>query len=200
MVYRNKAIHRLQAQSVFFVVFVVFPLIIAGCGSHDAPLSPELSAITTYTFGDSREPLSFVSDMVAASTNDTEARRNLERQFVTVLHSDNATLECKDFVCRQLWVIGSDISVPPLGKMLLNPDTADMARYALATNQSPRAGEALRNALNEAEGTILIGIINTLGERREKENMQALEPFLAHQDEQVADAARIAREKIEGMR
>ena len=51
-------------------------------------------------------------------------------EFIAFLKSD-ATTAAKDFICRQLGVIGSEASVPVLAAMLNDPGTADLGRYAL---------------------------------------------------------------------
>ena len=70
--------------------------------------------------------------------------------------------------------MGTKESVPSLSKLLGSEETADIARYALECNPSPEAGRALRSALKNAEGLVLIGIVNSLGERRDRESVEAL--------------------------
>ncbi len=168
-------------------VIILFSLAFLSCESNDVELDSAIRNITDYKFGDSREPLSVVADLVVSSNGFSSIRQNLEKQFVKALDSD-ATLDCKDFICRQLALMGTDISVPQLEKMLTVPETSDMARFALETNLSPRVCEALRNALPVAEGDVLIGIINTLGNRKSSDNAGALMNLEGSSDEKVASA------------
>ena len=138
-----------------------------------ADIDNALKEIVTYKFGDSRENLSVVADHVKATFSKPGERAKLEKQFTRILKSD-ASPECKDFICRQLRVIGTKESVPVLAAMLTDKNTSDMARYALQHYQCPEAGRALNKALNKAEGLILAGIINSLGERRDEECVDAL--------------------------
>ena len=133
-----------------------------------------LKTVTSYTFGDSREPLSVIEDYVKSTSGDAGQRKQLEKDCAKVLRDKNATIDCKDFICRQLWVIGTKESIPALSKMLADEETSDMARYALERNTSPDAGKALRNAMKKAEGRILIGLVNSLGERRDTESVDAI--------------------------
>ena len=176
-------------------ILILLSVVLSSCGTSDVELDTAIEDITTYTFGDSREPLTIVADLVIASNGFPSIRLNLEKQFVKALESDS-TPDCKDFICRQLAVMGTDVSIPQLEKMLPVAETSDMARYALETNPSPRACEALRNALADAEGTALIGIINTLGNRKNAENADALKSLADSSDEDVSSAVAAALEKI----
>ncbi len=163
---RNNTMHRMRISAVVLMTLIIAVIF---TGVHDicaAKLDPALQKITTYKFGDSREALSDVEDIVrAAHGNENEILR-LEKQFAKILTSD-ATYECREFICRQLRIIGTKESVPALRKLLLDEKLSDMARYALQQNLCPEAGKALRDALKKAEGNVRVGIINTLGERRD---------------------------------
>ena len=68
----------------------------------------------------------------------------------------------KDFVCRQLSIIGTAASVPTLARLLNDPSMAEIARYTLERIPGPAAGAALREALPRASGKAQAGIINAL--------------------------------------
>jgi len=131
-----------------------------------------LKLIPSFRFGDSRAALTEVETFIR-STNDIEKRAWLENEFVRILNSD-VTYDCIDFICRQLRVIGTDISIPVLEKLLLDNKTSDMACYALLPNSSPAAGKALRDALKKTTGKARIGIIYSLGERKDHECVDEL--------------------------
>ncbi len=158
-------------------------------------LNPALQKILTHRFGESRENLTVVADMVRASLSDPEKLLLLEKQFVSILESD-ATYECKDFICRQLWIMGTKESVPVLSKMLLDEKTSDMARYALERNECPDAGKALAGALGKVKGNVLIGVINSLGERRDIKSVKKLASLMFKPEKNVAIAAAAALGKI----
>jgi hypothetical protein len=178
-------------------ILIILSVVLSSCGTCDVELDTAIENIATYEFGDSRESLTIVADLVSSSNGFPSIRSNLEKQLASVLESDDATLGCKDFICRQLAVMGTDESIPQLEKMLSDAATTDMARYALETNTSPRACEALRNALGSAEGKALIGIINTLGNRKNSGNADALRGLADSSDEDVSSAVAAALEKIE---
>jgi len=188
----------------YLVRSVIFLLVMSGlfCISAvkvyavgNVELDPELQKIVIYRYGESRENLTVVTDLVRASLRDPEKLLLLEKQFVSILESD-AIYECKDFVCRQLWIMGTKESVPVLGKMLLDEKTSDMARYALERNECPDAGKALAGALGKVNGNVLIGVINSLGERRDEKSVKKLASLMFKPEKNVAVAAAAALGKI----
>ncbi len=136
-----------------------------------------LEQLATYEFGDNREILSTVEDYVRSSADNAEERRRIEKEFSKLLTSQS-THECKDFICRQLWTIGTNESVPALASVLAIPETSDIARYALQENPSEEAGKTLRDALKKTEGLALIGIINSIGNRGDVEAVTLLSPYV----------------------
>jgi HEAT repeat protein len=109
-----------------------------------------------------------------------------------------ATLDCKSFICRQLWFIGTADSVPAIAKLLTDEKTADMACYAMGQNPSPEAGEALRNALSKVSPKVQIRIINLLGDRRDVLSAEAIGKLVFGAEMHVAEAAVAALGKIGG--
>jgi hypothetical protein len=97
---------------------------------------------------------------------DADARGEIEDKLTAALKS-SATLAGRDFICRQLAVIGTDKSVPALSTMLMDPQTSNMARYALEKIPGNAADEALVNAAQKTKDReVLIGLITTLGARK----------------------------------
>lgn len=163
---------------------------------HAVDIDPALQKTLGYKFGDSREPLTAMQDLVRTSS--AEQRLTLERQFAAILGMSDATFEAKDFACRQLWRIGTKESIPALSTLLTDEKYSDMARYALERNLAPEAGKAVRDALPKATGKPLIGLINTCGARRDALAVSALEKYAAATDEEPALAAIAALGKIGG--
>ncbi|MCC6487520.1 MAG: HEAT repeat domain-containing protein [Candidatus Hydrogenedentes bacterium] len=155
-----------------------------------------LKEISTYQFGQSREPLTQVEDWVRINLGSPELSQAIANTLAGLL-STSATKDCKLFVCRQLAVIGTDENVPVIAALLANAETADMARYALQRMQSPSVDTALLAALDGA-GDAATGIINTLGERRSAGAAKALASFVTSDNAKVAEAAIAALGKIGG--
>lgn len=163
----------------------------------ERPLGPDevLKQIATYKYGQSRKSLIAVTDLVRDSYNNAERRKELRKRFIALLRSD-ATTDCKRFVCKQLSIIGAAKVAPALAKLLTEEKLSHMARFALERIPGAPAGAALRDSMSKLKGKLLIGVINSLGVRRDRPAVRALSEFLTGPDETVAGAAAAALGKI----
>jgi hypothetical protein len=154
-----------------------------------------VAAASTYDHGGSRKPLDAVVQQVRETRGNAELRACLEDELSKLL-SSGATLASKKFACEQLWIIGTDRSLPALGKLLLADETVEMACFAISRHPSAAAGRTLREALGKNKGRSLVPVMHLLGERRDAEAVDALVEHAAGQDETVAFAAIAALGKI----
>jgi HEAT repeat protein len=115
-------------------------------------------------------------------------RRDIEQKFIAFLKSD-ATPGGKDFVCKQLSSMGSEASVPALVAMLGDPKTADVGRYALERIPGAAVDRALRETLPKSSGRVRIGIVNTIGVRRDPGAVSALRSIALGAQADEASAA-----------
>jgi HEAT repeat protein len=155
-----------------------------------------LEQIQWYEYGMSREPLSELSDLLV-DIDSEQTRIAAEHMFIDFLKSD-ATLPAKQFICRKLSIMGTDASVPVLQDMLMNDETADMARYALERIPSQDVEQALLAALEKTDGRTRIGMINSLGKRGSKKSVKSLSALLEKSDQLTIQAAASALGKIDG--
>ena len=88
--------------------------------------------------------------------------------------------------CRALRLIGGPDSVPVLAALVLKPETADAARFALERIPAEEAGRALAAALDRTQGDVKRGIVFSLGERAEPAAVPALERLASGKDAQLA--------------
>ncbi len=142
-----------------------------------------------------RGKLLAMEELVRKSHTHPEMKQQLERQMIALLESD-ATAEAKQFICRQLWIIGSEACVPVLRKMLVDEQTTDMACYALKNNPAPQVNAALRDCITSVKGIAQQAIINLLGDRRDPQAVTALKPLVEVPDAAVAESALVAIGKI----
>ncbi|MFQ6035864.1 MAG: HEAT repeat domain-containing protein [Sedimentisphaerales bacterium] len=164
-----------------------------------AELQELLEKVKTYDWGQSRLALTEVSDIIKAAFGSPAKLREIERSLIGVLESD-AKYAGKQFVCRKLSIIGTKQSVPALAEMLIKPKFSDMARYALERIPDESVDEALRDALPKTSGKTKVGIINSLGERRDSKAATALSSLIYDSDDMVAGSAIAALGKIGGRR
>jgi HEAT repeat protein len=117
------------------------------------------------------------------------AAQSTEGQLIAVL-SSTASVGEKDNACRLLKTVGTAKSVPALAALLSDKELSHPARLALETMPGEEAGAALRAALAKATGLERVGILASLGERRDADAVGLIAAALADPDPQVlANAA-----------
>jgi len=158
-------------------------------------LTKILAEAASYDYGKDEEVLSRLRDYVRARMNSPESRRDCEKSLVDFLET-GATLASKREVCQHLREIGSAVSVPVLEKMLMTPETSDMARYALEKIPGDEAEKALVEALSEAGGKVRLGIIDSVGNRKARSAVPELAKIMSGSDEQEALASALSLGKI----
>jgi HEAT repeat protein len=118
-----------------------------------------------------------------------------QRKLIGVLRSDAPAAE-KAIVCKQLAVYGDKESVPALAPLLSDESLASWARIALEAIPGSAADEALREAAGKLQGRLLVGVINSIGVRRDAKAVDGLAARLKDADVEVASAAAVALGRI----
>lgn len=111
-----------------------------------------------------------------------------EAELLAVLRSEAALKEKSD-ACRQLARVATKEAVPTLATLLGDEKLSHMARNALETIPDPSVDDALREALGKVQGRPRLGVIGSLGVRRDAKAVPALAELLK-QPETAAAAAR----------
>jgi len=154
-------------------------------------LDQAFDALKTYDWGADRNVLNPIEEAVVATHGDAAARKALEARLAAVLKTD-VSRDAKDYVCRKLMLVGTAESVPTLAAFLPDKDLSHMSRFALERNPAPEAAQALRDALPKLNGVLKIGVIGSLGVRRDAASVPALAALLGDADAAVAAAAAYA--------
>jgi len=94
--------------------------------------------------------------------------------------------------CQRIGELGAKEAVPALSALLVNEHLSVYARYGLEPIADPSADEALRAALSKLKGNLLIGVINSIGKRRDAKASPALARMIHGADADVARAAAAA--------
>ena len=131
----------------------------------------------------------------AAAPADAKARREREAKLIETLKGSAPRAE-KDKACRELQIIGTPACIPTLAALLADKDLSHMARCALEPMPYGQAAKALRDALPKTSGLIKVGVISSLGYRRDKEAVGELTKSLKDRDTAVAGAAAAALGRI----
>ncbi len=85
--------------------------------------------------------------------------------------------------------MGNREAVPALAALLKDEQLGVYARFGLQPIADPSVDDALRNALAEAKGGPLVGVINSIAYRKDAKAVPALAKLLYNADSSVAEAA-----------
>jgi len=131
----------------------------------------------------------------AAEAEEVYPAKEKELALIAVLESDAPPRE-KAIPCKQLAICGTKDAVPALAALLPNAELASWARIALEAIPGPEADAALREAMAQVKGRLLVGVINSIGVRRDAEAVDVLVAKLKDADAEVASAAAAALGRI----
>jgi hypothetical protein len=154
-------------------------------------LDAAFEALKKYDWGTDRAPLAPIEAAVISTHDDAAARQELEKRLADALKED-LSRDGKDYVCRKLMVVGTALSTPVLAELLVYNDNSHMARFALERIPAPEAAQALRDALGKVSGALKVGVIGSIGARRDAAAVPALAALLKDSDAATAKAAATA--------
>ncbi|MBP7052516.1 MAG: HEAT repeat domain-containing protein [Phycisphaerae bacterium] len=120
-----------------------------------------------------------------------DSPKDQEAKLIAVLRSDAPAAE-KAITCKRLAVYGTETAVPALAPLLTDEHLTSWARIALEVIPGPATDAALRDAMGKAQGRVLIGVINSIGVRRDAQAVPALAEKLKDANVEVASAAAVA--------
>ncbi|MCW5978564.1 MAG: HEAT repeat domain-containing protein [Bryobacteraceae bacterium] len=98
--------------------------------------------------------------------------------------------------CQRAGELGAVEAVPAMAALLKDERLNTYARYGLEPISHPSADEALRSALTQLKGNLLIGVIASIGKRRDAKATPALAKMMYAGDANVASAAASALGQI----
>lgn len=117
-------------------------------------------------------------------------------RLVELLRSDAPYME-KLRACKRLGELGAAEAIPALAELLrAEPNLSHAARIALEAIAHPDAGKALLDAVDELDGLRRVGVIQSLGVRREPAAAAVLVSLLRDADKATATAAARALGRI----
>lgn len=119
----------------------------------------------------------------------TVASKSDEPKLIATVQDSSAPLKARVDACRQLGIIGGKDSIAPLAALLGDEQLSHMARYGLQMNPDPAVDEALRDALGKVKGLPLVGVIHTVGYRRDAKAVAVLGNLVTSGSPVVTDAA-----------
>jgi HEAT repeat protein len=153
------------------------------------PLSKLLPGIRRWQFDSGPSELTEAEKVIRDGLLDQSKRPSLEAALSSLLEDEQATDAAKEWACWQLRMVGTAEAVPALAKLLGKPGLSHAARMALQQIPAAAAAQALRKALGQVQRDECIGIINSLGVRRDRWAVKSLITLSQSRDESIASAA-----------
>lgn len=149
-------------------------------------------------FGQSRAELNRMAERQLAETpyKAAEIMKLHSAELVAVLEDPGASAFLKAKACQRLAAVGDEWTAPAAAKLLGDPRLSHYARTALEAMPGAAADRALREALDALEGGLLVGVINSIGLRRDPAALPALAALRRGGEADVAAAATAAIGRI----
>jgi HEAT repeat protein len=127
--------------------------------------------------------------IVPTTLSAQEAATSETAKLVAVLNSADSPIFDKAKACQRLVLVGDERAVPTLAGLLTDEKLSAYAREALEGIPGPAPDAALREALARLEGERLIGVLGSIGARRDVEAIDAIAKLLESDDTATAAAA-----------
>lgn len=142
-----------------------------------------------YEAGQDQKALLAMNWVVINAMNDRNQRAATAARLAKILQDRATTAAARQFICAQLYRIGTEAEVSAVAPLLLDPATTDTARLFLERIRSAESAAALRAALDKLEGRALIGVVNSLSLIQDAASVDRISALTRSQDAAVALAA-----------
>jgi len=119
--------------------------------------------------------------------------------LIDILKDSQSSEFKKAKACVRLGELGSKEAVPTLASLLSNERLSTYARYGLEPISDPSVDDALRASLSKLKGNLLIGVVNSIGKRRDAKASPALVKMMLGPDPDLARAAAASLGSIGGI-
>ena len=136
------------------------------------------------------------SKKVSAQEKAEEIMALEQTKLIKILKNPKATEFAKAKACQRLAVVGTKEAVSALAALLIDPKFAHYARFGLEPIPDPSVDDALRRALGQVKGMLQIGLINSIGNRKDVKAVESLTKLMDDADTKVAAAAAAALGRI----
>lgn len=120
-------------------------------------------------------------------------------KLIAMVKDPKSTVFQKAIACKKLAFVGGKDAIQPMAALLDHPQLSCYARFGLEPNPDPSVDDVLRAALGKLTGKLQIGVINTIGVRKDAKAMPALTKLINSSDPEAAGAAAAAIAQIGGL-
>ena len=120
-------------------------------------------------------------------------------KLLAMVKDPNSTVFQKAIACKKLAFVGGPEAVQPMAALLSHPQLACYARFGLEPNPAPSVDDALRAALPKLKGKLQVGVITSIGVRKDARALDVLTKLIDDGDAEVAGAAAASVGMIGGL-
>ena len=121
------------------------------------------------------------------------------QKLVALVADPGSTLFQKAIACKKLAFVGGPEAVRPMAALLGHPQLGCYARFGMEPNPDPSVDAAFRAALPKLKGKLQVGVIHSIGFRKDAKALDALKKLMSDSDSQVAGAAAASIGMIGGL-
>ncbi len=190
----------MRVKNMMAITMILPALLAAALAADPAPgLPPGADAyaeLGKVDFGTSQAAIYAIQNEIIKAGPDQ--LKTIESKLLAVLQKPDTAPWAKEFICKTMRQVGSEKCVPVLAALLTDEKLSHAARYGLQNSACPEAGDALLAAMDKVSGKLKIGMINSLGQRREARVVTKLAKLVLDADTQLAGAAIMALGRIGG--
>ena len=120
-------------------------------------------------------------------------------KLLALVKDPNSTVFQKAIACKKLAFVGGKEAVQPMAALLSHPQLSCYARFGLEPNPDPSVDDALRAALPKLSGRLKVGVITSIGVRKDAKALEALTKLIDDSDPDIACAAAASVGMIVGL-
>ncbi len=142
-----------------------------------------------YEAGQDQKSLLAMNWVVINAMKDASTRAATAARLVKVLQDPATTPAARQYICAQLFQVGTEAEVAAVAPLVLDPATSDMARLFLERVKSDASIAALRGALDKLKGRPLTGVVNSLSIMGDEASVDKIIALTKDEDPMVALAA-----------
>ena len=121
-----------------------------------------------------------------------------EPGLIAILKDPKSTEFQKAMACKKLATVGGSASIAPLAALLGEQHLGHYARFGLEPNPDPAVDVALRGAMGKLKGRLLMGVIHSIGVRKDAQAVPALGKLVYDSDTEIAQASAASLAMIGG--
>jgi hypothetical protein len=121
-------------------------------------------------------------------------------KLLAMVKDPASTVFQKAIACKKLSIVGGKEAVAPMAALLSHPQLSCYARFGMEPNPDPSVDEAFRAALPKLTGRLKIGVITSIGVRKDARALDALTRLIDDPDAQIGGAAAASVGMIGGLR